>query len=405
MNPLEHKGMPVADQLRNWSQLNPEPYNKLEVDPYTRCRIIAMNGVEVEANLFSHQFNRNTDVPEIKQKLAESRRIEAQQQKAINWLTPGDETTLEVTIAYEQVAVDLTAWLARSEPDPYLKMAMDFALLEDFDHLYRYANLLELLDGKQAEMIVQHLTEVMPGRPTVAEHRHPDDDLRRHYEKHTVDPLSRMHVMTLVAAEQQTMNWYNNIGNRFIEPLARGLYAEIALIEEQHVSQYESLIDPGESWFEMLVHHEYNEVYLYHSFAAQETDERIKALWELHLEMELGQLQVACGLMRRYEGREPEELLPAALPQPVLFQENKDYVRTVLAETVDLTADGFDLVDVSDAPARYLAYQSAGHDDVPVPSEQVIVENTARNGRDYRLETEGPHPVERFRRDLAGREA
>jgi hypothetical protein len=403
VNPLEHKGMPVADQLRHWGALNPQPYDKMEVDPYTRCRIIAMNGIEVESILFSHQFSRHTDIPEVREKLAESRRAEAQQQKVVNWLTPGDETTLEVTLGYEQVAVDLTAWLARSEPDPYMRQVLDFALLEDFDHLYRYANLYELLEGKRAEQVVKDLTEVTPGRPTIDEHRHPADDLRRHYDKHTVDPLSRLHAMTITAAEQQTMSFYMTIGNRYMEPIARGLYAEIAMIEEQHVSQYESLIDPGESWFEQLVWHELNEVYLYHSFAEQEPDERIRGIWELHREMELGQLHVACDLMRRYEGREPEEILPATLPDPVLFQPNKDYVRGVLAEQVDLTADRFDIT--ADAPKRYAAYQASVHDDVEVPSEQVIDRNREAQGREYRIETEGEHPVERLReRELAGRD-
>ncbi|MFE0856339.1 hypothetical protein, partial [Streptomyces mutabilis] len=31
----------------------------------------------------------------------------------------------------EQVAVDLTAWVARMEPDPYLKQAYQFGVLED----------------------------------------------------------------------------------------------------------------------------------------------------------------------------------------------------------------------------------------------------------------------------------
>src|SRR5690606_5902492 len=99
---------------------------------------IAMNGIEVECIMFSHQMARHTADFGIKQQLAMVRRIEQQQQKAVNWLIPGNESTLEVTIGYEQVAVDLTAWLARHEPDPYLKKVYDFALLEDFDHLYRY---------------------------------------------------------------------------------------------------------------------------------------------------------------------------------------------------------------------------------------------------------------------------
>jgi hypothetical protein len=111
--------------------------------------------------------------------------------------------------------------------------------------------------------------------------------------------------------------------------------------------------------------------------------------------MEIGQLQVACDFMRRLEGREPADLLPPALPEvPVTFEPNKDYVRQVLASQVDLRADGLDYVPVDELPAdhRYFGYQetvNAGG----TPSEQVIDENRARSGRDYRDETEGDHPV------------
>lgn len=391
--------MPVEKQLRTTKQLNSQPYDKREVDPYTRCRIIAMNGIEVESIMFSHQFNRHTDLVEVKERLAEARRIEQQQQKVINWLIPGEETTLEATIGYEQLAVDLTAWVARMEPDPYLKQVYEFGLLEDFDHLYRYANLYELLEGKQAEFITNELTEMMPGRPTVMHHRHPDDSLRRHMEKHTADAISKLHAMTITAAEQQTMNYYMTIGNRFMEPIARGLYAEIGMIEEQHVTQYESMQDPGQSWFEELVMHEYNEVYLYNSFMETETDARVRAIWEQHLDMEIGQLQVACYLLRRYDGREPEEILPLQLPTPLRMEPNKEYVRSVLAEQVDLTFLGTE--PVWETHKRFQEYQDA----IMAPdsfSEDVIDLNREENGREYRSQTEGDHPVERLREGAAG---
>jgi len=399
-NPLQEKGVPLEEQVRNWSELNVEPYDKNDVEPYTRCRVIAMNGIEVEAVLFSHQFNRHVDVPEVKAALAETRAVEQQQQKAVNWLIPGEESTLEVTLGYEQEAVDLTAWLARSEPDGYLKQTYDFGLLEDFDHLYRYANLYELLEGKQAEGVVDRLTEVMPGRPTANEHRHPRDNIRKHYDKHTADPRSRLHALTITAAEQQTMNYYMTIGNRFMEPLARGLYAEIGMVEEEHVTQYESMLDPAESWFEQLVQHEYNECYLYYSFAAQETHPRIRDLWDLHLAMEIEQLRVACELMKRYDGRDPAEVLPVELPEPVLFEPNKAYVREVLATQIDLTSLGTGYV--MDSHRRFqerLATVNAGG----VPSEQVIDEHRDRFGTEYRIETEGPHPIERLRSDAFAR--
>jgi hypothetical protein len=389
-NPLAEKGIPLDRQVRNWSELNVQPYEPLGVDPYTRCRIIGMNGIEVESIMFSHQFNRHTDIPEVKAKLAEVRRIEQQQQKAVNGLIPGGETTLEVTLGYEQFAVDLTAWLAQQEPDPYLQQNYDFALLEDFDHLYRYANLYQLVEGKDAKAVTDTLTEIMPGRPGPLHHRDPVDNIRKHYDKHTALPISKLHAMTIVAAEQQTMNYYMNIANRFQEPIARSLYVEIGMVEEEHVTQYESMLDPGETWFEQLVMHEYNECYMYWSFMQQESDPRVKALWELHLNMEIGQLQAAVVLLRKYDGREPEQFLPSELPEPVVLQQNKEYVRNVLATQCDLTSLGTGFV--MDSHKRFqenLAIVHAGG----VPQEQVVEQNREKSGTDYRLVTEGPHPI------------
>src|SRR3954464_11014641 len=163
MNPLEERGIPVENQFWNWSELNVDPYDKLDVNPYTRTRVILMNGIEVESVMFSHQFARHTDNPEILRALALARRADQHQQKVGNGLTPGDRPPLETTIGYEQVAVDLTAWLARHEPDPMLRQALDFALLEDFDHLYRYADLYDLLEGGDAADLTQSLTEITPG--------------------------------------------------------------------------------------------------------------------------------------------------------------------------------------------------------------------------------------------------
>jgi len=402
-DPLDQPGIAVPDQFRSLADLNPQPYDKLDVDPYTRSRVILMNGIEVESIIFSHQFARHTDNLEIKQALALSRRIEQQQQKVVNGLNPGDQTPLETTIGYEQVAVDLTSWLARNEPDPQLRQALDFALLEDFDHLYRYANLYDLIDGKDAATLTGHLTEIMPGRPTMVEHRHPFDDVRPHFDTHTVDPLSRLHVMTIVAAEQQTMNYYMNHSAEFMEPVARGLYSEIAMIEEQHVTQYESLLDPLDSWLRTWVFHEYSEVYLYWSMSQQETDPRIKALWEQHCEMEIGQLQVAIQFLERFEGVDAREILPVSLPEvPLTFQENKAYVRQVLESQIDLRTDGTRYVALSELPDDHRYFQTqALYGTDRAPSEQVIDMVRERSGREYRDQTEGEHPVVDLRDPVA----
>ncbi|MEU2050340.1 hypothetical protein ACH4M8_29740 [Streptomyces albidoflavus] len=390
-NPLEQRGIPLDRQLRNWRELNVTPIDPDHCDPYTRCRIITMNGIEVEAILFSHNMARHCPDLEVKRQLAQTRYIEAQQQKAVNWLLPGVSSVLETTIAYEQVAVDLTAWVARMEPDPYLKQAYQFGVLEDFDHLYRYANLYEIIEHRKAETIVDGLTEVMPGRPTPLHHRSPIDNVREPYDRNTVNPLSRLHALTIMSTEQQTMNFYMNTGPTYVEPIARQLYQEIGLIEEEHVTHYESLVDPGESWWEQLVHHEYNECYLYHSFMEQESDPRIKAIWELHLNMELEHLHAAADLMRRHDGREAAEVCAPALPNVITFEPNKAYLRELIATQLDLTTLGTGYV--REAHERFEAMQAALNGDGPAPSDQVLTQHESLIGGDYRLETEGEHPV------------
>ena len=399
-NPLQEKGIPIENQIRNWSELNVQPFDKHEVDPYTRCRVITMNGIEVEAIINSHQFARHTADLDLKRQLALTRRVEQQQQKAVNWLLPGSASVLETTIAYEQVAVDLTAWVAQNEPDPYFRQCYEFGLLEDFDHLYRYANLMEMIEAKNAKAIVKDLTEIIPGRPTRFHHRHPFDMIRKPIDRHTADFRSSMHALTITAAEQQTMNYYMNAGVIPEHPLARALYLEIAQVEEEHVTHYESMLDPTMSWAENLVLHEYNECYMYYSFMQTETDSRIRQVWELHLAMEIEHLRIACELMKKLEGRDPAEtLLPPAMPETVTFEPNKQYVRQVLESQVDLIPDGTEFVRIGDLPPdhRFHAYQQRVNGDF-VPSDEVIEEIVAIRTEDYRLETEGPAPVEGLRR-------
>ena len=168
MNPFEISPEKRDILFLDWEKFWPAPYVKQEVDPYTRTRIILMNGTEFENVWFSHQFSRHTGDNELRRQIALIRRSEQQQQKILTHLKPSDETALEHTIGYEQLAVDLTAHLAKRVTDPNIKGALDFALLEDFDHLYRYADYLDATTGEHAESLVGGYTEIMPGRPTIS---------------------------------------------------------------------------------------------------------------------------------------------------------------------------------------------------------------------------------------------
>ncbi len=403
MNPFLEKPVDIEKTLSNWKNLYPKAYDKNQTDPYTKTRIILMNGTEYDANWFSHCFQRHTDDIELRQNLALCRFIEKQQQQKLSMLKPVDETQLETTIGYEQLAVDLTAELAKREKDFYVKQALDFALLEDFDHLYRYADLLEFDDGIKAEKLVGKYTEIMPARPTVAHHRHPIDNVKYNITTSKREKQTVLDTMIITAAEQQTMNYYMNLSGFYKNDYGRKLFEEICLVEEEHVTQYGSLMDSNASWFEMALWHEYTECYLYWSCYETETDKYIKKIWEENLIMEIAHLHAAKNLLNKYDKKDYIEVIgdKGEFPEPISLHENIGYVRGILNDTVQFTGDKTDYKNIKDLKqnARYFSYQKIVNEPVSsVPSHTVIKNYIAKNGKDYRYETEeNPIPSLRSR--------
>ncbi|MEE3349717.1 MAG: hypothetical protein VZR09_06730 [Candidatus Gastranaerophilaceae bacterium] len=368
-NPLKEKGIPLEKQLRTWHNIAHRKYNKTKVNCYTRTRQILMNGIEVEAWNFKHNFARNTNDKETLEFLARTKRIEDAQQTTINWLAPCDQSVLETTLGYEQVAVDLTAWMAQNEPDKYVKETFDFGLLEDFDHLYRYSQWAYMVHGIEPDDIVQGNTDVILGRPTQNHHNCNVLRLRKPYDKATAAPQTKVNILTLVAGEQQTHNYYGEHGFEYGSELLRETYAEIKDVEEEHVTMYESLIDPTESWYEKLLLHEFTEVCTYHNCYEDESDELIKPIWEEFLAIELDHLKTAAELFKKHENRDPEEVIGEEVVHPCHFESQKKYVNKVLGKEINkrlgTDKDYLYLENLPDDWASYQVQKTVGEDGSP----------------------------------------
>lgn len=398
VNPFyEENAVPVNGTFRSLKEMTLVPYNKDTASPYTKTRVILMNGTEFESNWFLHQFSRHCNNNELRRELAMVRRHEQQQQKMISSLKPIDESNLETTISYEQLAVDLTAILAKHVKDDNVKRALNFALLEDFDHLYRFSNLLMLEQGRSAKDITKEYTEIMPGRPTIAEHRCPKDSINKFICNLSADPFTKLATNIITGAEQQTMNFYMNIGNLHPTELGRRMYSEIAMIEEQHVSEYGSLLDANCTWLESWVMHEYTESYLYYSCFQDEHDPEIKKIYErLYLE-ECGHLKKASECLERFEGKSWKCLFPDGgdFPELLKFEGNVEYVRDVIKNTIFDTKDREGYISVSklDKNSDFAKYNKmVNKSESTEPCHDVIEKAIKENEKDYRYEV-STHPI------------
>ena len=396
MNPFELNSKEINEYFMDWDKMYPKAYNKNKVSPFTKVRVILMNGTEFESNWFLHQFARHCPDPELKRIIAIVREQEQQQQKRIAALKPKNENMLETTIAYEQLAIELTAYLAKNEVDSNNKNALNFALLEDFDHLYRFSNLLMMDYGIDASKMVGYYTEIMPGRPTISEHRYASDNVKRNMVAKKADPFSLLVGSIITAAEQQTMNFYMNLATFYKNDYGRKLFSEIALVEEEHVTQYESLKDPNLTWLENWVMHEYTECYLYYCMINDESDEYIKNIWKEHFEMEVAHLKVASSCLKKYENKSYLSVCPKPdFPNLLKFGENKDYIRKVITETIYYTGDmdGYSLIKDMPDNCNFFKHQNKLNKNIEsVPSHDVIVRSIKKLGEDFRYQDK-KHPI------------
>jgi len=349
---FDMEGIPPERQMYSWRDIVQQPYNKRDVDCYTRARVLLMNGIESNAASLAHHITRTTSDDEIRAQVALLGRLDSMQQQLVQWLNPPDASFLETTVAYEQMTVDLTANLAQNESDPNFKQVLDFALLEDLDHLFRYGCMLELYQSMDPNEITQGKTLIRPGRATIDSHRHPHDDMRDHWYKGTADLKTKMDYYTIVSAEQQTLNYYKTHGAHAFDDLGRRVYSEIADVEQQHVTEYENVGDGSASPLEQMALMQLCEAYNYFSSYMTETDGRLKRLWELLCAEELGHFDTACRLMEEKTGVTREQLLSDenSIPTLIVFEPNNDYVDVILEATVDLRPVDRHFIPLSEVP-------------------------------------------------------
>jgi hypothetical protein len=354
LNLFTDRGVPLERQKFTWKELVQKPISKLDDDAFTRIRTILMNGVELDS-LRVKQVMLRMNGP-LREPIARLMRTEQHQATLINWLIGADHSPIETTIGYEQTAIEVTASVAQLESDAYLAQGYRYALLEDFDHLYRYSALLDRLEGKDANNITQGHTDIIPARPTLVHHRAPEHELLRPYAP-DASLATKLHALTLTGGEYQTHDYYMNIGPLFTDPIARQLYAEIASIESQHIVHYGSMINPDELPLEKLLLQEACEVWNYSACVEQETNPRIKAIWERFLDYELGHLQVVMELCKG-EGIDPAKLLgDGRLPERIVFKSHREYLREVIAAETQLRKNGTEFVDEAEEGESSLAYR------------------------------------------------
>jgi hypothetical protein len=120
------------------------------------------------------------------------------------------------------------------------------------------------------------------------------------------------------------------------------------------------MLNPDESPLEKLLICEANEVWNYAACVDQESNPRVKAIWERFLDYELGHFAMVLDLFKNIERRDPAEILgDGNLPPFIKFESHRQFVREVIDRETQLRKRETQFVDEEDEGEGSIAYRKA----------------------------------------------
>jgi hemerythrin HHE cation binding domain-containing protein len=290
-DPFDHRGLPVDRHGRHWHELDVEPVDVQASDADTRCRVSTMQGIEAASALFDWRLIQRCPDLESRQLVGRLGAAASVRRDNIAARKPRPEHPLETAIASERAALHLVSWVARNEPDHDRQLTYRWQASLHLAHLQRFAEVSDRAGYPWADRVGSEVDELTaaPGPTAVGG----SDPLPSGSPSpSTTQPVSLLHSWAVQANQPR-----------------RG-----------------SLLNTGHGDWGQLVVHESAACYLYYSFMAQESDRRLRQLWELYLQMELAHLRAAGDLLRRHTGGDPQEVVGSGLPEPVALASSAIYL-------------------------------------------------------------------------------
>lgn len=381
-------------QYYNWIQLTTKPYSIQGTHCTNRLYAVLCQAVEHHSQYAINICYANND-NDTRRRLSQISRCELQQSIRLANLTPNDNGMLIHAVDIIHLSIQLTAYLAQLENDKYVKRAMDYILIEHCDNLYRIANLIDSTTSLDVQKLVDDMVDIIPTRPTISQHIHPHDCIKRSTNYKQCASSTIVHITLLHALSQYATNYYTNILAHYTTPLGRQLLAELAHIASQHSTIYTSLVDTQCSALDKLLIVQYAECYCYYSAYSATSD---KIYWQ-HYQQELYHLHSCASILQHSCDKVWQQILGSGkYPDALSLGDNRQYICKILCSSINITSLREDYCDSAtlDKNSALRCYQEQLNSSTRhVPSHCVVCQHIADYGCDYRQSTT-MHPIEQL---------
>jgi hemerythrin superfamily protein len=326
-DPLDHPGLPVERHGWHWHELDVEPIDARRSDPGAPSRIRTMEALEAAAALFDQRLTPRCPDADARGSVGRLGEFTSDRRRHVAALRPAPGSALEDAIGSERAAYDLVAWVARSEVTPQRAAASRRQVRRHLERLRSYAELGDRAGFGWADKVGGEVEDLSAAATSRAQDRRRAAPAGGMADR----PMSLLYDWAVRAAQQQ------------IARHTRGIARQLpGLDRAEDLRRRGYRLGSGRLRWERLVVHESATCYLYYCFLRDETESKLRPLWELHLQMGLAHLRVTGDLLRRYTGQDPHEVVGTGLPEPEAWHAFR--TRLWVAPADDDTGSG----DVSD---------------------------------------------------------
>lgn len=325
---LRQPGMPVQFQGVDWREVVEVQLGHDEDSQWSRVHIALVAALTSQ----SCRFLDNAAAAAPEQRLAFHSVLRASrcQNRLAQWLQPKDATVLATSVVQCQASLALNAELALLDI-PHDREQFLMAARQDLDLLGKYAALDYWTAGGNLK---DYLMAFGASEAAVNGSALPTRDHA------TPSPLARMAYALGSAIACTRVEHFMLRGRFFAETEVQALEAAAANACLRRAELADRLLHrstkPLVAWLSL----EAGSVFAVRSCAAREQNAHLRRVWNLFVEQELGQLQVALATYRQATGSDGAELLPTDLPEAHDADQHREALRQILCDAAMAPARG-----------------------------------------------------------------
>ena len=244
-------------------------------------------------------------------------------------------------IGAELALISLATTLAQIEPHPDVKAIFRYILLDHLDHVQAITNEAEGLGIDRA--IVDEVRDLPGGRP-LEQQFHPTQDLIKEPYEERADPGTKVNIRLMISTHAMTKELVESMGVFSSPKPLTELGGLLGVVENEHQTMLQTLINPDESPLEQAFLYELTEVVGLNRLLEVEKESSAREAYRFVVDEDENHLRYLGSMLMEIEGKDPREISDSSVFRAKNRRTQKKYLQEMNENDINFRPSGRSVV-------------------------------------------------------------